>query len=348
MHDGHKLGVYMDSEKLKEYAYGNMASIFWSGFLLFGGAIFVYYYANIGYMPDFDLKSSVTLLAAASITAIIIVILFIVILILPGFFWANSWANESPIKSNWEGEDGHKTLYKTALWFGLPIISIYGFLVIFTFSWLISIPYFICVTIASYLIIFNRSTLSKKQSLEETLKMIFSSFVCALLAFIPIFFVLSLSVSNVSTSKGSPAFIGSIVAGFIVLTNVLVTAKPKGIKGVIYYPTLGAVAFYVVFSSFEIFYRIPERVMEIYKFGSIDTESIILNNEGCNTVLTLGLISKVTPEKQCILSNAKILSRLGKDMYLEIDHTRFTLRNSEILSWSVKEISKKRHNQSKD
>ncbi|MFB3241387.1 hypothetical protein Q7C15_21700 [Aeromonas salmonicida] len=338
----------MDSDKLKEYVYGNLVSIFWSGFLLFGGAIFVYYYANIGYMPDFDLKSSVTLLAAASITAIIIVILFIIILILPGLFWSNTWANESPIKSNWEDEDGHKILYKTALWFGLPILSLYGFLAILTLSWLISIPYFICVTIISYLIVCKRSTLSKKQSLEETSKMIFSSFVCALLAFIPIFFVLSVSVSNLSTSKGSPALIGPIVVGFIVLTNILVTAKPKGIKGAIYYPALGAIAFYVVFSSFELFYRIPERVMEIYKFGSIDTESIILNNEGCNTVLTLGLISKVTPEKQCVLINAKILSRLGKDMYLEIDHTRFTLKNSEILSWSVKESYKKLHNQSED
>ncbi len=338
----------MDSNKLKEYAYGNLASIFWSTFLLIGGATFVYYYANIGYMPDFDFKSSITLLAAASITAIIIVLLFVITLILPGLFWSNTWANESPIKSKWEGEDGHKILYKTALWFGLPILSIYGFLALFALNWLISIPYLTCVIVISSLIIYKRSTLNKKQSLIETSKMIFSSFVCAILAFIPIFFVLSVSVSNLSASKGSPTLISSIVVGFIVLTNVLVTAKPKGIKGIIYYPTLGIVAFYVVFSSFEIFYRIPERVMEIYKFGSIDTESIILNNEGCNTVLTLGIISKIAPEKQCALINAKILSRLGKDMYLEINNTRFTLKSSEVLSWSVQKSDKKHHNQAED
>ena len=40
----------MNKDKLKEYFYSNIATIFWSSFLLIGGGIFLAYYAHIEYM----------------------------------------------------------------------------------------------------------------------------------------------------------------------------------------------------------------------------------------------------------------------------------------------------------
>jgi hypothetical protein len=334
----------MDREKLKEYIYGNLASIFWSIFLLIGGAIFVSYYANIGYMPDFDFKSSITLLSAASITAILTVFLFIVILILPGAFWSATWADSSCLKNNWEDGNGHKVLFKTALWFGVPILFYYGLLTLTVVNWMVAIPYFLIGILLFSLVVYKKSTLTRIPLIKETAKMLFACFTCSILAFLPIFVVFSLSISNLATSKGSPDFIGGVVAVFIIFVNVLATAKPNRINGLIYYPGLGVVAFFVVFSSFEIFYRVPERVMEIYKFGSIKAKNVIMTNEACDTLHHLGVLTEVESKNQCSLSDVKILSRLGKDMYLEANDIKFTIKNSEVLSWSVQEISTKSSN----
>lgn len=334
----------MDGEKFKEYIYGNLASIFWSVFLLIGGAIFVSYYANIGYMPDFDFKSSITLLSAASITAIITVLLFVVVLILPGAIWSELWADSTSLKSNWEDESGRKVLFRTALWFGVPILFFYGLLIISFFNWMVAIPYFLIGISLFTLVIYKKSTLVGKRLIEETAKMLFASFACSIFAFLPMFLVFSLSFSSLHTSKGSTVFVGVMVAVFIVFINVLATAKPNRINGLIYYPGLGLAAFLIVFSSFKIFHRVPERVMEIYKFGSIDAERIILKNEACDTLLLLGVIPKVEHKKQCYLNDVKILSRLGKDMYLEVNDIKFTIKNSEVLSWSVQEIPNKSSN----
>ena len=81
----------MDEEKLKGYFYSNMTIIFWSLFLLFGGAVFLSYYVHIEYMPDFDLKSSITITAAVAVTGlIIIIIMHLCVMVMPGVSWGTT------------------------------------------------------------------------------------------------------------------------------------------------------------------------------------------------------------------------------------------------------------------
>ena len=327
--------------KLKEYIYGNIASLFWSLFLLVGGGIFISFYANIGYMPDFDFESSLTLLSAASITAILTLILLVVILIMPGFFWSNTWADRSSIKINWENEEAQKSFLKTALWFGAPILFFYGLLVLAFYSWVLAIFYGLLGVSISYFLVYKLSSLRGRLLCYEVCKMLGTSFVCSMLAFLPIYLVVTLSSSNIVTSKGSPAYIGVVVAFFIAFVNVLTTVKPRNINGLAYYFGLGVVALYIVLASFEVFHRIPERVMEIYKFGSINTKSIIFKSGACETLILHGLLAKNESKSQCVLENVKILSRLGSDMYLESKGLKITIKNSEVLSWSVQESSNK-------
>ncbi|MCX5863516.1 MAG: hypothetical protein NTW42_00350 [Deltaproteobacteria bacterium] len=333
----------MDKQKLKKYFYSNLASLFWSSFLLVGGGIFVAYYAHIGYMPDFDLKSSVTLLSAASITAILTVMFFLIVLILPGMFWANTWADNSSLKTNWENATGDKNLLKTTLWFGGPVLFFYGFFTILYFSLVVTIPYLIIGIFGFSFFVHKKFGLSGKQLAKEIWGYTYSSFACAILAFFPIYLVLTLAVSATSTTKGSPEFVGILIAIFIAFINVLATAKPKALNGAIYYLGLGLATFFVVFASFEIFHRIPERVMEVYKFGAINAKSIVLKPEGCETLQLYGLLTDVKENKQCLLSEVKILSRLGSDMYIMKNDLKFTIRNSEVLSWSVNEASNKKN-----
>lgn len=75
--------------------------------------------------------------------------------------------------------------------------------------------------------------------------------------------------------------------------------------------------------------------MEIYKFGAIEDASIVLKEDGCKTVKNYGLIEDSWRGGQCFLENARILSRLGSDMYIEKGGLRVTINNFQVNSWST-------------
>lgn len=224
----------MDREKVKDYLYGNIASVFWSAFLLVGGAIFVSYYAYIGYMPDFDFKSAIIILSAASITAILTVIMFMVILVMPGAFWVEIWANQSSLKSNWEDSNEEKRFGAIAIWFSVPILMFYaGFIFAYYRKLMLSFDAFLVVAIF-YITAYKKFELRGKILHLEIWKMLGISYVCALLAFFPLHLVAKLSLSEISTSKGPASWVGLIVAIFIALVNVMATMKPKSVHGFIF------------------------------------------------------------------------------------------------------------------
>jgi MFS family permease len=325
----------MDQEKIKRHEYGNIVSIFWSAFLLIGGAIFVWYYAYIGYMPDFDFRSAITILSAASITAILILIFFIVILIMPGAFWVETWANQSNLKSNWEDKNNEKRFGAVAIWFSVPILVYYLGFIIATYCYEALAVYALIIIFFLYFLGIKKFGLEGKLLHSEIWKMLATSFVSALLAFFPLYMVVTLSFSEISTSKGPATGVGIIVAVFIAIVNVMATMKPKSIHSPIYYSGLGLAAFFIVFTSFEIFHRIPEMIMKTYKFGAIENASIVLKRDGCEAIEKYGLIQGSWEGDKCFMENVTIHSRLGNDMYVEKGELRITIKNSDVLSWST-------------
>lgn len=267
----------MDTQKIKEYLYGNLASIFWSLFLLTGGGIFISYYAHIEYMPDFDFKSSITLLSAASVTAIFIVLLLLSILIFPGVYWTN-WANTTQLKKYWEDDEGNKELLKTTLYFGAPIMFCYGlFFIWYQYGVFAILLYTATGTFFCYILL-SKTDLCGKELWKELGKIAFTSLFCFVLTLVPLNIVLSLAASTPITSKGDRIFISLVVALFIAFANIMAVAKPPKMNGFLWYPGLGLITLFVLVSAFEVTYRIPERVMEIYKFGSIHTKLIVFKS----------------------------------------------------------------------
>lgn len=103
--------MILNKDKLLEYFYSNLASVFWSFFLVLGGGVFIAYFARIGYMPDFDLKSSVAITAATAVTSIIVISVLLVMTILPGAFWSGIWSNLgdiSKLNKYWTGSSQGK------------------------------------------------------------------------------------------------------------------------------------------------------------------------------------------------------------------------------------------------
>ena len=104
-------------DKIEKYLYANIATLFWSSFLLLGGIIFVAYYAHIGYMPDFDLKSSITITAAVAVTGVVSVIVLMITMVLPSIIWVEYWGSTSILKNNWSDKSGNPTFIGIVIWF---------------------------------------------------------------------------------------------------------------------------------------------------------------------------------------------------------------------------------------
>jgi len=331
----------MDKEKLKGYFYSNIATIFWSSFLLLGGGIFVAYYAHIEYMPDFDLKSSIAILAAAAVTATIITAVLLGVMVLPGAFWGNTWGVESSLKNYWTDEKGNKTFLGLCLWFALPLVSIYGATVAGFF-----IGWYALLIVAGifggflFLVIFRRK-LTLRHSLKEVLALLGTTLIASAFIFVPLLLVLNLSLHE-DTSLRMPAWVAGILSGcFIIFVNVLAATTPKHIKPFYWHLGLSIITLFVVLSTFEKFDRVPVRVMELYKFGNIQTTELVMKKEACKSFAALGIEVAEQNTDLCIAKNILILSRLGKEAYLrqgsKEHNIKFTIASDEIVSWAIRE-----------
>ncbi|UXI03400.1 hypothetical protein [Photobacterium sp. TY1-4] len=331
----------MNVEKLKDYFYVNIASLFWTSFLLVGGGVFIWYFSYIEYMPDFDLKSSLTILSAASITSIIIIVFFIAVLIFPGSFWSDVWANNSSLKENWEDDNGENDLSKTVLWFGLPVLYCFGLWVLIIYVGLVAFFYAAVGVILAFLIVRHNSELSGWELRKQVVGFVLVSLFCSFMSLYPAYLVLSFVHSGLPKTKEEGELIWVGVAIFIAFANVVLTAKPKNRYRAIYYLWIGGITLFVVFDSYSKMYRIPERVMEIFKFGAIDAKSLVVTKDSYEFLKIQGFVTGDNCEQEiCLISNVKILSRLGKEMYLESGKLRFSIKNSDVLSWSVEKPSK--------
>jgi len=86
---------------------------------------------------------------------------------------------------------------------------------------------------------------------------------------------------------------------------------------------------------------IPKFVMNKYKFGYFETHQLLVDKNGCKILSKMKLIpDKDKDQEICHLENIKILSRLGRNFYLEKEienkkQLNFTIPSKNILSWSI-------------
>lgn len=334
----------MDKEEIKKYFYSNIASVFWSAFLLLGGGIFIIYYARIGYMPDFDLKSSVTITAAIAVTALLITIVLLGMMVLPGSFWGGVWrflGSSSKLKCFWSVNDDKRNFLSLLVWFAIPLFSIYLGVVFYLYTsewyWLL-IPFTVSFLFFIYLTI--NVEFSFLETFKEWLFLNIATVVAAFLFFLPLSLVFKLSTEGLTYINYLPLFLGALVSLFIVLINIASAMNEK--DSVPYFKefVLGASALFMVFFVFGKFDVIPFSVMSIYKFGNVEASELVLKKEGCELYESLGLETSTNGYDICIVKDVLILSRLGKESYLEVEKDgkaslRFTMPTSFILSWTI-------------
>lgn len=330
----------MDKEKLLTYFYSNVVTIFWSAFLLFGGGIFVAYFAHIEYMPDFDLKSSVAISAAAAITALTITAVLLVVMVLPGAFWGSTWGSSSTLKNYWTDSEGSRTFIGLTLWFAIPLASIYGAAIVGFFVGWYAFLIVIAVFILYFLFVAFVRKLGYRVSAKEIFTLFYATIVASVIIFTPLWLVLSLSLHEEASLK-LPYWLASLLSiCFIIFVNVLAATNPKNIKPFYWYLGLSVTTLFVIFASFERFHRVPVRVMELYKFGNIVTTDMILRKDACKAFRALEISIMEKDEDTCVAKEVVIMSRLGREAYLrhgsEVDGVKFIIASSDIISWAIR------------
>lgn len=331
----------MDKEKIQDYFYSNMATIFWSVFLLLGGGIFVSYFAHIEYMPDFDLKSSITITAAAAVTALMITVSLLVVMILPGVFWRYVWGESSSFKNEWKDDEGNLIFFGLFVWLIIPISVVYvTTLVSYHIGWKSAFVVVLVFLFYFYFFISYRK-LHFLQTFKEIILLSVSAFFSSIILFFPLFFVLKLTFDE-GAPKDLPLLVsGGLSGAFIVVANIMATTNPKNLKSFYWFFGLGALIFIVVFSSFGKFHIIPARVMGIYKFGNIFVDDIVLKEDACNVFRKLKVDVSEIENNICTAQGVLILSRLGREVYIQYASdgggVKFTIPSNQISSWSIRE-----------
>ncbi|TVU70165.1 hypothetical protein [Cobetia crustatorum] len=320
--------MLLDKNKLQEYFYGNVASVFWSFFLISGAVVFFLYYIHIGYMPDFDMTSSVSLLAAVSATSILFLVSMVVMGIMPGLFWDYYWKDiegDFDLSDRWTGLEAGATVKSLFFWFALPILFVFISTIGVLFFGLYSLVLLPLVSFIYFLYILKEYNCRYKVGFKKLISLVFAIFMSSIFAFFPLYFIMK-ALSLKSEDVDKVLYLSGLLSLFVVFMNILVAApitapslsvniidKKKFKKNL----AIGFSVLVMISLGSNSAYLIPEAVMRLYKFGNIDASRIVFDKDGCSILTEVGLVADGEYD-MCYISNVLILSRLGEEYYLEI------------------------------
>jgi hypothetical protein len=320
--------------QLSQYVVSNLAASVvtaWSVFLFAGGLIFLVYFWSIGFMPEMDAKTLVTLLAVAALTGGCLFLMMSVYMVAPGYYWVHVTRHISPLKS--------------PLWFFWPMaLVILSFVlsnVLIQKWWWWVVPLLVTLIaplpflfplravletlnfkhkphenpvdtnlyIRSYRISLSPpksperlKRLGKSRSRQKWREVLgfYAGFILSILFFTPVFLIMNILVGTApDLSKNKTSAIATFLSIMldILLVNVFIirrlSAKQSNLKAILQCLIVGGITLFMVLLILQSLPVIPKSVMHIYKFGNLPNVSLVLDEIGCSLVQHHGV--KVTP-----------------------------------------------------
>lgn len=368
------------NEGLKEiflnYSSKNMISVLSAVFTVVGIGVFVWYYAEIGYMPVFNFASSVTFLAASAGTSFLLLLFFVLLFILPGTIWGWWIKENSHLKEHFYKDDGTFITWKKIVWFVIPSLSAFSILLLEInldnmhdrlFVGLFGIVIIVLYVIAVACFIDVSQKEFDKQwifALKEVSKVIAISAFSASLILFPLLIVTGFALDNAARTNSD--FMAYVSFGasifFLVWMNYWVVDLPSSGNKFYWILGLGFIVFIAISAINREGNKIPNYVMGLYKFGNIPTDMIIVKGDVCDVLKTEGVLGFTsndtdtdTDTSKCYLRDANILSRLGEAYYIKVQKNAsnsdespkntvfltFEVKAKDVISWMVREVETK-------
>ncbi len=346
----------LNKRRLRDATYSKFLTLLWSIVLIVGSAIFIGYYASIGYMPSFDASSITALLVTASITSILIFFSLALLFVFPGLIW-NLYSEESRLNSYWANGADTEILFNLLIWFSIPTFICYTLL----FHSLL--PYeFIILLILVYITLLVYKTYNKSIKIGDFLIHFFVVIFGAALTFFPFEIVLKLFIAwykNLEDGYWLASVPDWILLMLITLPVILLNtfAVIFSRKKMLGFTLVAIFSLFLLFKMFSGWMIVPNKVMSLYQFGNFEVSQIVLKEQGCQTIDVLGIKPSLNG-RVCSVRCIKIESRLGKQAYLSInkdnmkdnsntkcklaskddkkfDRLKFTIPSNQIESWVV-------------
>jgi hypothetical protein len=315
--------------------------------LFIGGLNFLFYYGSIGFMPELDLKASLTLLATSASIGIVLFIIVSAVLIGPALSWLGL-AKKTVLKSLWYEEGAEFPRRRAILWFILPLagFSVANLLMVVGWQWWgklsihLGFPVSLCLVpiITGWCLWRRLPGRLNSQDKRTAMFYLLSSTLLSMMMFGPLLIFVDASIASDQWCTAKPTVWIIQIMCFVLMSNtVLVKAT--------YLPVLkflfAGIAILLLLNLHFPFARpVPKASMNWFQFGNIQHASLILDEVGCNISRSHGLpVEKRVPDpKTCVLPDVIILSRLGTLYYIQMAGTpqkRLTIPAENVLSWSV-------------
>jgi hypothetical protein len=326
---------------------GKLLPLVWSVFLFIGGLNFLFYYGTIGFMPELDLKASITLLATSASIGTFLFITLGAVLIGPALSWLGL-ARNSALKFLWYDEGAEFPRRSTIFWFILPLagFSVPSLLIIIGWQWWgklsarVGFPVSLgLILIVTGCCLWRRlpNHLNSHDKWTAMFYLLSSPFLSMMMFWPLLLFADAIISSDQSYETNQTVWIILTICFVLIYNTVLVKAT--------YLPTLKllfmGIAILLLLNLYFPFARpVPKASMNWFQFGNIQHASLILDEVGCNISRShsLSVEKRVPDPKTCVLPDVMILSRLGTPYYIQMagpPQKRLTIPAENVLSWSV-------------
>ncbi|QTH70440.1 hypothetical protein [Pseudoalteromonas xiamenensis] len=327
----------MDMQKLQEYFYNNLGTIFWSSILLLGGSIFTIYYAHIQYMPSFDVQSSTMLLGASAITAFLMLVIISVVFILPGEYWYRTFGKRIRESTHYKNKS---ETYKNVL---CASLFLFPQATMFTSFFLVEKPYWENILKIGIILFFIMTYISIKtvslfeipkksqNTLIEAIEYCWASFISIVASLYPLLLLNSLSEGAVDLQLNEMTIIAIIT---ILGINTITAMRPSRISAFIFYGVISLCTLFIVLLSFNASTTISKAVIKLYGFGNFEIKSLILKKSACNYFKAQNLHASTNSTDFCIYKDVTILSSLGENYFIKIGELEHIVAKDLVLSWS--------------
>ncbi|KID57586.1 hypothetical protein JF50_10425 [Pseudoalteromonas luteoviolacea] len=320
----------MDINKLKEYSYNNLGTIFWSSILLLGGSIFTIYYAHIRYMPSFDFQSSTMLLGASAITAFIILAIIVVAFILPGLYWRENFGKKiQQIKDVSTGV--------IIVLYLIPQVALFASVILIGKTYylyttcIFAVAMFIAAFIFKTKVAYQQLRKPKASFWKDIISYLFISFLSFCISISPIIILYGLASTAAKTD--ADAFLILAVSSVLSINLIAVISYGKRSKP-FFYSALTITVLITVFIGFGEGNAVPKNVMARYGFGNFEVKTLTLKKEACNYLKAQNLHAINSSTDFCIYKDVIILSSLGENYFIEIGELEHIVAKDLVLSWS--------------
>lgn len=326
----------------------------WLVFVGFGGLFLTFYYAQIEYFPELEWEQSFTYLAAISLIGGGITTLYGLLLLIPGFLWSELLIHDTVLRQRfcYSGLHGTEPCFQSLL---LYIVFPFSILMAAVhLAALVPGPWVILATAVVSLLALCRysyrqfktvlksllqdssdprlNALIKERKDSLLLKYTAAAGVAALVG------VTSLLIIYAITSSGDEnKWLLLVCTLAVVISNFLVAFqfRHKPVRAVV----TGLLAALVLLTAGELLASrqaaFSVRVMDQFGIGGTDSVTLVVSKAGRELFEANGVKhDRLVGNENAVIEDARILSRLGDEYFIQVQQRRVAIPKSMVLSWS--------------